>query len=258
MSRYGLMGRALRSPLNPIWSLSQAPRMMGSAMAAATPAAAALGDQWVDQQSPAITQFAGKMMDQMGGSGTGLKDMVTSAAPMMAKLAGRAGWGMAAGAMGGLGDIGSGENPSRSMAEVARGQLMAVPRMGGDGPRMPQVGAGADGLDGGEMGPPLPPGWTPGTPREKPNFMGGSIADYGAPKMPRFADTFMGDPPMDGLGYHPAIPQRRRPSARPPHIKAPDDVPMGQSPEMQSFMPAGWPAAHDPVLPALRRPGRGY
>lgn len=266
MSRYGLAGRALRSPLNPVWSLAQAPRFAGNAMASATPAAAALGDQFVDKVAPQLSEMAGGLAEDILGKGKytdQLRGLAADAAPMAAKLGGRLAWGGAAGMMGGLGDIGAGESPTHSLNNVMRGQMMAGFPTSGGSQQMPRVGADADEDDpsGGpfnrapsmEMGPPVPDDMD----ARHRTFMTGGVANVtGGPQAGMMGGMGMplpppGNPATDNwdIGHwHPAVPQRRRQ----PGLKGTNHQPSGGDAEGGFINPWYEPGTMSPQPPRRR------
>lgn len=166
MSRHGLVGSLYRSPLNPVWSAAQGPRMAGNLMGAMMPAVSRLGDQLVDQATPFLGQMAGdaagKLVSELkngnmlpGGAAEWLHEhqkdltgLASSAAPMAAKMVGRGLWGGAAAGLGAAGDMASLDNPMMSLSNVMGGTLASMPvDMGKPRPSVqkPQLAAPDDG-----------------------------------------------------------------------------------------------------------------
>ena len=91
MAKYGLAGRALRSPLNPLWTVGQGVRGMAGAANAAMPAVAEFGDKMVDEAAPEISKAGGELAKGLLPNNPGMAAFAARLAPWL-RAPGRARW----------------------------------------------------------------------------------------------------------------------------------------------------------------------
>lgn len=129
MARYGLAGRMVRSPLNPLWTVGQGVRGLAGAATAAMPAVAEMGDRMVDEAAPEIGKAGGEIARALLPKNPGIAQMAERLAPDAAKMLGRGAYMSAVGAANGLADTLTLENTAgRNLAALAQAGAMSMPQ----------------------------------------------------------------------------------------------------------------------------------
>lgn len=129
MSRYGLAGRMVRSPLNPLWSMGQGIRAGAGVANGMMPAAAEFGDKLVDQNAGQLSGLAGDAIAQLLPKNPGLANLARQMAPDAAKLAGRAAYMGGVGMANNLADTLTLENTTgRTMPAMFSSAMASLPQ----------------------------------------------------------------------------------------------------------------------------------